>query len=261
MSTELVHRAPTTIAEASQVADAIATAEFVPKQYRGKPEQIMACVMAGGELGFNPLTSLRMFHNVQGTVTLSAEAQRSLVLSAGHHIKPSVLTADRCVMVARRKDDPDWTEFEYTLEDAERAGLTKGDGWRRHPKAMLVARCSALACRTLFSDVTGGIPSTEEVRDSGSSWGEAPSRPERPAPILPTTDADDEPVDAEVVPDRDAQLSEVGALFEKLGVAKDDRPAWICDAIGRTPEKASDLTDHELTHIIGELRADVEALA
>jgi hypothetical protein len=66
---------------AHQLATALAQTAFVPQQYRGKAGEATAAILAGAELGFDPLASLRAFDNIQGTVAPKAITLRAVAQS------------------------------------------------------------------------------------------------------------------------------------------------------------------------------------
>jgi hypothetical protein len=68
--------------------------------------------------------------------------------------------------MARRADEVEWEAFTYTMDDAVLAGLAQKDNWKKNPKAMLVARATALAAREKFADVLlGEAWDAEELDD------------------------------------------------------------------------------------------------
>ncbi len=64
----------------------------------------------------------------------------------------------------KRRGEPE-LEYTYTLEEAKLAGYTDKNNWKENPRAMLRARASSMLAELEYSDVTGGIASTEEAID------------------------------------------------------------------------------------------------
>jgi hypothetical protein len=139
---------------------------MVPRALRGRPEAIVAVVLAGHELGLGPMQSLAQVNLIQGRPSLAAEAMRALVMAAGHTL---VVEAgdDAATVRAHRRDWPaeQWATFRFTLADAERAGLLGKDTWKQYPRAMLSARATSEACRATFPDVLAGISYTPDELD------------------------------------------------------------------------------------------------
>jgi hypothetical protein len=79
---------------AAQIARGIAGTPFVPSALRvftrGEPDlgattaNVAAALLAGRELGLEPMAALRSIHIIDGTPGLSALAVRALVVAAGH---------------------------------------------------------------------------------------------------------------------------------------------------------------------------------
>jgi hypothetical protein len=151
---------------AHELATALAQTAFVPQQYRGKPGEATAAILAGSELGFDPLASLRAFDNIQGTVAPKAITLRAVAQAHGHEIEVIEESDVLCRVRCRRKGSADWQQVVWTIEQAQRLGLAGKDNWKKQAKAMLVARATAEAARRVASDAILGIPySSEELRD------------------------------------------------------------------------------------------------
>lgn len=297
MTTDLVHVDPTShtfdlIAPAASLADRIARTDFVPEGLRGKPEAVMAAMLKGHEVGMAPMQALSHIHVIKGKVGISAEGQRGLVLAAGHSIRVKKLDPTVCTLVGTRKGETESTEITYTLDEAKKAGIAKGNNWQNHPTDMLLARATTRLCRAVFPDVTGGLAATEELYDiDAADAGEEPgtvkrrapakkatarkaaeSKPEAPAvndePELPPLphELDDQVVDAEIVDDDDvpteplvteAQLKKLIVEFNRIGLTdRAERLDYCRDKTGRDDLSTSkELTKAEATALIDELVA------
>jgi hypothetical protein len=151
--------------QAHQIATKLAHTSFVPASLRGKPGDITAAILAGQELGLQPMSALRSMDVIQGTPALRAHAMRGLVQSHGHHIELVEASETRCVMRGRRQGGG-WQEVVWTIERAERLGLTGKDQWKKQPQTMLVARATGELCRLVASDVLYAMPYATEELDS-----------------------------------------------------------------------------------------------
>jgi len=149
----------------AELARTIANTDFVPRAYRGNPAAITACVLYGDEVGLEPLTSLALIRIIDGTPYMYAEAQRGLVLAAGHALWPSEWSNTRVEWSGRRRDSDEVSRVLWTMDDARRAHLDGKPTWRAQPRAMLSARASAELCRAVFADVVRGIRAHEERDD------------------------------------------------------------------------------------------------
>ncbi len=71
------------LGDAVRLADVISDTELVPNPLRGRPDAVVAVVLAGHELGLGPMQSLQTIDLIQGRPSLSPEGMRALVLSRG----------------------------------------------------------------------------------------------------------------------------------------------------------------------------------
>lgn len=130
----------------------------------GTPQAVLATVLAGRELGFQAMASLRAFHVIEGKSVLSAEAIRALVLRSGKakFFRCTERTPTRATFETQRGDDPPMS-LTYTIEEAQTAGAKNGSGYTKNPADMLVARASAKLARLVYPDVTNGMYASEEI--------------------------------------------------------------------------------------------------
>lgn len=127
----------------------------------------MAGVLYGRELGLAPMTSLQLLHIINGRVGMEGKALLALIQSRGHLVIPVEMTPDVVRLKAMRRM-PDGTmmdsgEYEFTWEDAERAGLSEQDTYKLYPVDMLYWRAVSRAAKFAFSDVTTGLLLPEEI--------------------------------------------------------------------------------------------------
>jgi len=138
--------------------------------YDNTVAQVTAVLLAGQELEFGPMASLRAFVIIRGTVALYAIAARALLQRHGHEIVVVESTSSRAIVRGLRAGSEFWQESTWDLDRAKTAGLFPGhvDGnWRKQTKAMLVARATAEAARWVASDAMLGLPLiAEELADA-----------------------------------------------------------------------------------------------
>ncbi len=101
------------------------------------------------------------FHIVQGKIVMSAGLMNDMIRKAGHSLNIE-LTETKCSITGRRKDNGDTIKIEYSMKDAEVAGLANSPTWKKHPKDMLYNRAMTKVGRMLFSDVIGNAYSEDE---------------------------------------------------------------------------------------------------
>jgi len=155
------------LSELWRVARRIAPTSFVPRELRGDPTAIMACILIGRELGLPPMMSLQHIMMLDGKPALSALAMRALVIARGHLVERVAGDREHCTMHGKRSDTGQEMTVTWTIEDAVATGITRGrDGpkanWVHFPAAMLTARATSELCRMLFPDVLGGLAYTSD---------------------------------------------------------------------------------------------------
>lgn len=167
--------------------------EFVPKQLRGKPHSVFACILTGHELGLDPMQSLRMVHMIEGRPSISAELMRALVNRAGHLLSVTDAQQDAVTLHGKRHDTGATATVTWTLEDAKRAKLLGNPAWGKYPRSMLLARATSELCRMLFADVIGGLYEPEETAAiEGRDWAPAPDDLVDPVTAKPVREEADE---------------------------------------------------------------------
>ena len=171
------------VRDVSTLAAQICDTDFVPVALRWREGEedlgpaaarVTAVILHGRELGLPPMTALAQTHIIEGRPSVSAEAMRAMVLQAGHEIVIVKTTSAQCVMKGRRRTrNPfaqavmgsgtgEWTEVEWTMADAQRAGIHNKKNWQKSPRQMLQARATTELCRLIFADVIHGMRSIEE---------------------------------------------------------------------------------------------------
>jgi hypothetical protein len=265
-----------------QLAEQIANTEFVKKALRGNVPAITAAILAGDEIGFGPMQSLKYMSVIDGQPSVSAEGQRALIYAAGHSLK-GVGNTTKFTWTGRRADTGDAMEFTWSMDDAKRAGVAGRQNWRNYPRAMLSARASAELARALFADVIGGLAATEELEDTDGApnppVADAPpesaaegktTRRRRPPPSPPPPvvtplplppDGPPEPPlpdeEPELAPGvTEPQMRKLMAMFNERGMAdREDRLDWTNAHLERTVMSATELTAVEASALIDALES------
>lgn len=136
---------------------------FLPKSIR-TPEQAAIIALKGRELGLPVMQSLNSITVIQGKPTLSAELMLALVYRHIQDAKISfVETTDQVCKIHASRGGAEPSEFIFTIEHAEQAGLLRTDTWKKYPQNMLRARCISNVCRALFPDAIAGCYTLEEM--------------------------------------------------------------------------------------------------
>ena len=141
---------------AYKMCGVLSKSDLVPRNYRGKPENVFLAYIAGQPFGWDVTMAMRSFHIIEGTPSLKPEIQLALVRQAGHSVSVKTSSVDAVILVGKRQDTGDVAEVGYTIEDAKRAGLVGKGSWKTYPEDMLFARAVSRLCRRLFQDVLLG---------------------------------------------------------------------------------------------------------
>lgn len=161
-----------TVSQLVQLAKLTAGALTLPDALRGKPDDILAVMLAGRELGIGPMQATRAIHIINGATALSTELKLALARRAGHVILPE-RRSTRAVRVYCSTCDSHRVEWALTGPDAfgEDAVLVeelpdlkaKRGAWQGYPFAMLWARAVGQLCREHCPEAVGGLYSVEEL--------------------------------------------------------------------------------------------------
>jgi len=243
----------------SNIAANIATTSLAGA-YRGKPDEVTAVILAGHELGIQPMTSLKSIDVIQGQPALRAHAMRGLLQAKGHEIELVESDDTHCVMRGRRKDGEAWQEVVWDIPRAQRLGLLGKDQWKKQPKTMLINRATGEICRLVAADVLHGMPYAAEELD-GYTHGEVVQPKRAPlsvaaltAPAAPTPQPDtSDVVDVDTDDEHAAAVRELRDFGAAMGIA-DDIDALAYEELGAP-------LDHVAAGAIRDLTAKLRAAA
>lgn len=255
---------------ASQVAHELVRTSFVPDSFRGKPHEATAAILAGLELGLQPMAALRSFDVIGGAAAPRAITLRAILQSRGHEIELVESTGTRCKMRGRRQGAQAWQEVVWTLDRAKQLKLAGKPNWQNQPQAMLVARATSELARLIASDAILGVAySSEELADGAGAGVEVPaitasepaddatagtkrmSRRKAPAAIE-APEPEPEPADPDAV--TDAQIKKMIVSFKASGISdRKDRIDYMSAVIGREVDSSKDLTKGEASMVIDAL--------
>lgn len=181
--------APKDLDEAMRFADMLASASIVPKDYIGKPGNVLVALQWGMELGLQPMQAMQSIAVINGRPSLWGDAMLALVKAhpAFEWIKEEC-DGNVATCTIKRRGEPEVVQS-FSMEEAKRAGLTGKPGpWTQYPKRMLQMRARGFALRDAFPDALRGVVSAEEARDTPAErdMGAAEvvsSRPAQPAAL------------------------------------------------------------------------------
>lgn len=168
------------------IAARIASTQMVPTAYRGKPDDVLAAILTGREMGLGPMQSLRDIYVVDGKPSLSANLLLARLREGGVVILESECDNERAWCRARRRDTGEVANVEWTYEEAEKityrkkggatGRLVEKDNWVNYRPDMLWARMVGRLARRLGPDLIGAaMPYTSEEVQDWDSAADAPA--------------------------------------------------------------------------------------
>lgn len=161
--------APTNMSEAIQFSEMLASSNMVPKNFQGKPADILVAVQWGSEVGLSPLAALNGICIIQGKPSLYGDSALALVVAhpayGGHEEKLEGEEAS-CTIVRVVNGKEITTVRTFSVTDAKKANLMSKPGpWSQYPKRMLAMRARGFAMRDAFPDALKGVITYEEALD------------------------------------------------------------------------------------------------
>ena len=126
---------------------------------------ILSIMLLARELEIPPMQAITGgIWNIQGKVEMSARMMNMKIRQAGHKLFIN-MEHTGCQIKGIRKDTQDEFTVSFTLKDAEKAGLSNRDNWKKYPREMCFARCLSIMARVLFPDVIGNCYVEGEVKE------------------------------------------------------------------------------------------------
>jgi len=275
---------------AHQIATTLVQTSFCPDAFRNKPGEATAAILAGIEVGLQPMAALRSFDVIQGQAAPRAITLRAIVQSQGHEMELIESTATRCRMRGRRRGAAEWQGITWTMDRARDLGVTGKPNWKNQPQAMLVARATSELARLIASDAILGLPySAEEVADGGSydqqvtatttapsettgtrkmsrrsetdsgAAGSAPSHEAAPDEVAPSpTSASESPY----LNTSGRLAKHMFALMNELGITeRADRLLYASDVVGRQIASSAEMTDADAERVVEAAVAELDKQA
>jgi len=135
---------------------------FMPQGIR-TPEQAIAIILAGQELGIGSMEAIRSIHVIQGKPTISPQLMLALARRTGQLADFKIEThPDKVRVMLKRKGQSEyWQEFGDI--EAMNMGLLGKDNYKKQKHTMMTWRAISQAMRYVFPDVLLGMYQPEEL--------------------------------------------------------------------------------------------------
>ena len=215
--------------DAFRFSKMVASSEFAPKDFRGKPESCMLAIQHGSEVGLSPMQSLQSIAVINGRPTIWGDAALALVQSSPvcEYVREYTEgEGDGLVAVceAKRRGYPAPTVVRFSVADAKKAGLWGKSGpWSQYSSRMLTLRARGFALRNAFADALRGLITAEEAQDYQTP-APAPEPAREPVVVRPKFDtppaaapaANDPVANARLAVQRTNSLELLAALRDRV---------------------------------------------
>lgn len=258
------------LSAAHQIGTALCATSFVPKEFKGRPEEAAAAILYGDEIGLSPTQSLQGVYVISGKPALYARTMAAVVMAAGHEVWTVSKTDAEVIVAGRRRGSTHVIEEKWTTARAKRAGYLSNKKYDTDPAAMLYARALSDVCRQIAPDALAGLAfSVEELqlaepvetvtvtrepaKRRTAQRAPRPAAIEPPEPSLdPAPEPEPEPaVDDAVTP---AQIKMLAATMKDANLTdRADALAYVASVIGREVASRNDLTRAEASRVIDAL--------
>lgn len=147
-------------------AKMVANSDLLPKDFKGKPENIILAVMMGKELGLKPMQAIQNIAVINGRPAVWGDAILAIIMTHKDFrgIKEWDENDTAYCEIKREGREPHTESF--SMVDAKQAGLSNKSGpWTQYPKRMRKARARAFCARDVFADALKGMRIVEEAQD------------------------------------------------------------------------------------------------
>ena len=172
--TALTQFNPSGFGELIEFAKMVSTTQIIPQAYQGKPDDIVAAVIMGADVGLSPMQALQNIAVIRGKATIWGDGL--LAICQGHPAYAGIKewlegagtpeATAYCRIKRAVHGGIEETTQSFSVAQAKRANLWGNKGpWAQYPERMLQMRARAFALRDSFSDALKGFLPAEEVRD------------------------------------------------------------------------------------------------
>lgn len=160
---------PRSLTEAMELAKLISDSDLAPKDYKGKPGNVLIAVQMGSEVGLSPMSAIQSIAVINGKPGLYGDVGKALLLRHGFIVEEDDVEIIRQTGMGRcritRPGHPP-CERTFSLEAAKAAGLLNKSGpWSQYKERQMAWRAFWFAARDIAADVLKGLHGAEEIHD------------------------------------------------------------------------------------------------
>lgn len=139
-------------------------------------DQALALMLVAQAEGQHPATIAQDYDIIQGRAARKTHSVLARFQAAGGKVEWHELTNTKADATFAHAAGGS-LRMVWTIEQAQKAGLTGKDNWKNYPRAMLRARCIAEGVRAVYPGAIGGMLVAEEAQDlapAAKHFGAAP---------------------------------------------------------------------------------------
>lgn len=161
---------PASLDQAMELAKLIAESDLAPKDYKGKPGNVLIAVQMGQEVGLPPMSAIQNIAVINGKPGLYGDVGKAILLAAGFIIEEDDVEVIKKTGMGRcritRPGHPP-VERTFSRDSAKTAGLIGKQGpWSQYPERQMAWRAFWFAARDAAADVLKGLSGAEELGDA-----------------------------------------------------------------------------------------------
>lgn len=128
------------------------------------PEQALALMLVAQAEGQHPATITQDYDIIQGRAARKTHSVLARFQQMGGTVEWHELS-DTVADATFSHKSGGKLRIQWTIQQAQKAGLAGKDNWKNYPRAMLRARCIAEGIRAVYPAALGGMMVSEEAQD------------------------------------------------------------------------------------------------
>ena len=167
---EITKFEPQTLSELKEYAEVMSLSGIIPKDFQGKPANILVAIQWGSEIGLKPLQALQNIAVINGKPAIYGDSMLALVKAHKNFAGCSEwFENDTAYCEIKRllpTGDIESTKRSFSVAEAKEANLLGKPGpWKSYRNRMLQMRARGFAIRDAFPDAIKGLITSEEAAD------------------------------------------------------------------------------------------------
>lgn len=169
---------PVNLTEAIALSKLIANSELAPKDFKGKPANVLIAMQMGAEVGLAPMAAIQNIAVINGRPSIWGDAALAIVQThPDYEFHKESIAGDgenRVATCQVKRKGHELYAASFSVKQARLAGLWGAkDTWTKYPERMLQMRARGFALRDKFADALRGLNLAEEAMDIAPDNSEA----------------------------------------------------------------------------------------